>query len=355
MRTKHLFLTTALLVGSLDAAVHAQDLMGIHFDSGILYSIDGSTAAVTAIGSTGIGQAASLDVAPNGKLYAFNAGTPNALFEIDPKTALATQVAPSLGIGFVFEGGLAIAPDGTAYGMSQDDSTDPALFEIDLETGLAEVTVLLAGGNADMNGLAWRIDGKLIGLDRVSNSLLEIDPETGAVNVIAPALGGVGNAGGMSIRGGVGYYNTAATTGSNSLWRFDPFSGEQELIGSFGGAITGTGMAGLVGPGPTIGQPQPLTAGSFSTIQLTGAAPAAVVVFSFSSSTGSSPVPGAGCTSLTYDLGRPRPFATALTNADGDATLVASIPPSAAGLTIFYQAADVSSCTVSNLVQVTLP
>jgi len=97
--------------------------------------------------------------------------------------------------------------------------------------------------------LGWRSDGKLVGLDRVSNSLLTIDPATAVSSVLAPLAPTVGGVGGMTVIADKGYFSTSGpgsvNPGSDSLYAFDAMTGSYSLIGSFLPTITGTGISGL--------------------------------------------------------------------------------------------------------------
>jgi hypothetical protein len=153
-------------VGVLADGVRAGPLLAVDTDNGNLYQVSTSNAALTLVGNTGVPFLADIQFAPNGTLYGFtdSAAANPSLYKINPTTAAATLVGP-LGIGFVFEGGLAFAPNGTAYGSNAGDSGHDQLFTINLTTGAATVIGTLSGSH-DINGLVYRSDGQLIGLDR---------------------------------------------------------------------------------------------------------------------------------------------------------------------------------------------
>lgn len=182
------------------------------------------------------------------------------LYTINPTTAAVAAIGP-LGLPFVFEGGLTFAPDGTAYATNGDSAGNPQLLRINLTTGAATVIATISGGNHDIDGLAFRSDGLLIGLDRETNALLLIDPVTAASSFLAAVPTTIGGVGGLTIDGGVGFYNTSgpggSTPGSNNLYSFNIFTGAPILIGSLAPTITGTGMSGLAA---VPGVPEPGTA-----------------------------------------------------------------------------------------------
>jgi hypothetical protein len=171
------------------------------------------------------------------------------LYRVDANTAHASLVG-YLGLGIVFEGGLAFSPNGTAYGCNGGTANNPQLFTLNLQTGHATIIGTISGGSHDINGLAWRSDGMLVGLDRVSNSLLAINPQTAAsatIAVLSPAIGAIG--GMTTADGNTGYFSTAATAayfpGSDALYSFNLLSGGYSYIGSFPSVIQGTGISGI--------------------------------------------------------------------------------------------------------------
>ena len=170
---------------------------------------------------------------------------------------------PRVDLGFfVYEGGLAIAPDGKAYGANGINQTTPLLFSVDLGSGKAAPIGLVPGAQRDIGGLAWLggQDGMLVGLDRIlPSSLLAINP--GDASLLAPPLPLpphylLGINGGMAILNSsepeqtIGYFTTAGLygdgPGDNSLYGFNPGAGVYGWIGQFDPlVITGAGFGGL--------------------------------------------------------------------------------------------------------------
>jgi hypothetical protein len=227
------------------------NLFGVDFDSGMLFSVSPINASLTPVGFAGA-SFAEIQFAPNGILYGFTAVPTPSLYTINPTTAAVSLIGP-LGSSD-FEGGLAFAPNGSAFGTNGDNASNPQLFSLNLSTGTATVIATISGGAHDINGLAYRGDGKLVGLDRVSNSLLVIDPTTGISSLLAAVPSTVGGVGGMTVLGGVGYYNTAGSgasiPGSNNLYSFNLFTGASTLVGSFASSISDSGLSGLAAPAP---------------------------------------------------------------------------------------------------------
>jgi len=244
------------LVGFIGVPSAFADLVGVDVTTGTLYSVSESNGSLSAIGNTGItGAWADITYAPGGTLYGFtdSAATTPTLYTINPTTAATTPVGP-LNIGFVFEGGLAITPGGVAYGMNTGANSSAGLFNINLSTGVATAIGTVTGAT-DINGLVYRSDGMLIGLDDNTNSLLVINPVTLTSAFLAAVPTSVGAVGGMTIDKGVGYYITAGPSlgGSDALYSFNLFSGASTLVGNLG--LTDGGLSGLAAPMTTVPEP----------------------------------------------------------------------------------------------------
>jgi streptogramin lyase len=238
----------AALAGALAAPRAAQaQLVGVDFDDGTLYAVSITDASVKKLASTeGITSAASLELAPDGKLVCTRAGT-GELFRIDPatgKTTLAGRIAHE-----TFEGGIAFAPEGTMYVSNGGNSGAAELLTVNLATAAWHVVGVLDGGAHDINGLAWRSDGMLVGLDRVTNALLVIDPRTAHTKLLAPVGAKVGGLGGMAVYGGRGYFSTAgpgaSEPGASELYAFDLFTGATARVGPLGAPVSASGLGGL--------------------------------------------------------------------------------------------------------------
>ncbi len=212
-------------------------------DNGELYSLSTSSATLTPVGNTGQGLVADITFGPNDLLYGFSAGASPGLYTINPATAAATVIGP-LGLSFAYEGALAFAPNGTLYGGNANNSTADTLFTINPSTGAAS-TIGTLSGTHDINGMVVRSDGMLVGLDDDGNSLLVINPTTLSYSTLAVLPFSVGNVGGMTMVGSTGYFATANSSGTDSLYSFDPFSGVYSPIGSFTPVPGNDGISGL--------------------------------------------------------------------------------------------------------------
>gem|GEM_PF-1144907 len=253
----HTFLTVALVALALSGAKasRASELVGIDRTSGVLYSVNSSNAAVTTIGSTGVaGEAGFGDIqfSPDGTLYGFTLGPAATLYKINPETAAAAAVG-RLGVS-TYEGGLAFSPNGTAYGLNARGASSDELFTINLKTGASTVIADINASSFDVNGLLYRSDGKLIGIEDFSNSLVVIDPHTGDVTTLASLPFTVGVVGGMTMYNGEAYFSTGYDPGAvglpfgtDSLYSFNPYTGAYSLMGSFSPSFTDSGINGIAG------------------------------------------------------------------------------------------------------------
>lgn len=246
-QAKYFVLVAAVFCTHISAQAQ---LVGVEFNTGRFYvisTVDGSLQLIDDTGITGIG---SLEFNPaDGHVYGFTTGGSATLYRfhfaptLDDVTA---EAVGSLGL-FTFEGGLAFSPNGSPYAVN-GGVTVPALMSLNLGTGGASVISFFANRN-DIGGLGWRSDGMLIGLDSTTNALLAINPATAAVSTIEETIEPVGSLGGMALNGSTGYFITAgplaAIPGSNSLYSFDLFTGEQILIRDYENIIVGNGISGL--------------------------------------------------------------------------------------------------------------
>jgi hypothetical protein len=231
-------------------AALGDNLYGYHYTARDLYSVSETDASVTLIGNTGL-TIGGMELYTDGYLYGISGGSGSTLYRIDPSNAQATEIGP-LGF-FVFEGALAFSPEGILYGTNGGSANDPQLFTVNMETGAGTVIGTISNPPHDVNGLAWRSDGMLVGLDGNTNTLIEIDPATAASSVITALTPSAGNAGGMAVLGDTAYFATGGpvVNGSNELYAFDLFTGEHTLVGGFPeDIITGIGMGGLAAPEP---------------------------------------------------------------------------------------------------------
>ena len=256
MKSVGLRLTLIVCVGasaivSAPAARAAVVLAGVDYASGRVYSIptDGSAPAV--IAQTGINSLGSLERLNDGFFYGVTHESPT-LYRLDPVTFAPTSLGRVLFSSTIYEGAIAQSPSGTVYITNGGNAGAAELLTLDLSTRQAtSVGLFRPGGEADINGLAWRSDGKLIGLDRAGRGLVTIDPASGLATLLQTLPLPIGAVGGLTlVDNSVGYFVTAAPTsispGNNSLYSFDPFTGQAAFVRNFNDVITaGDGFSGL--------------------------------------------------------------------------------------------------------------
>jgi hypothetical protein len=239
---------------------HATGLIALDDVTGNVYSVNKTNAALTQVGSTGLTGAGSLGLSPSNALYTITTGTASSLFAIDPNNNYSSTFIGALNQGFVSEGSMAFSPTGTAYATNGESAGALELFTINLVTGAATVVGTIAGTH-DINGMAWRSDGTLAGIDDDTNSLVTINPTTASLAVVAPLTPTLGAIGDLTVVDGIAYFATAGLTpsgsGSNELWTVNLFTGTDSLVGSFAPTIPDAGISGL-SPAPTVPEPASL-------------------------------------------------------------------------------------------------
>jgi hypothetical protein len=162
----------------------------------------------------------------DGILYGLACTPGNALWVVDPATATATQIGSGLGVGSLFEGGLAFDGE-NLWGVNQGVMNNwKNLIRIDREAGTAVVVGRLGNGDHDMNGLAF-VGGELYGIDRVTNALWHIDrtDPTFSYQVGSAFGGGIS----LGVKGGMaGEYGYADD--SHQIFRVDVSTGAAQVL-----------------------------------------------------------------------------------------------------------------------------
>jgi hypothetical protein len=171
----------------------------------------------------------------------------NTLYRIDMATGQTTAIGP---IGFTDVEGLALASDGTLYGVADAGSGEPTssitdlLIRINTTTGAGSLVGQLglqgqgSSGNLDY-GLAFTADGRLWLSSDVSNQLWEVFPGTGGTRLV----GSTGRTiSGLAARGNE-LYGVSVETGP-SLYRIDTATATATLIGplNVGGVVADAGL-----------------------------------------------------------------------------------------------------------------
>lgn len=241
----------ATLGAAFAGAAHAQ-LYGL-LDDGNLYSVSTTDGSLTVIGPTNRASMAGLEFSPNGKLYYVTTiAESNEFGTINVATGAVSPIGSVLPTQFLFEGALAFAPNGDCYGTNIGGASEAKLIKINPATADAvEIGIMNPpSAQVDINGLAWRSDGVLIGMNRVSASLVTINPVTGKITGSLPGSENMGASGGMtSADGRTGYFVTgndsALNPGSSSLYSVDLYTGQKTLIKNYANNLPGIGFRGL--------------------------------------------------------------------------------------------------------------
>lgn len=247
MRTACLATATLSLFA---AGAGASSLYGISLD-GDLYRL-GTDGSYEMIGSTGLTGVGGLDWV-NGALYAHTGtgGAAGALYSINPATAQAALIG-DLGVSFQYEGAIAYRGDGFAYAIGgRDDGA--GLFDVNLATGAA--TELGTLSLHDINGLAMRSDGALVGFSQLANGLFTIDPSTMQTELLLNVgqVFGQTAIGGMATSDGARAYvvtDTVTISGTPRgawLYEVDLYSGEVSFLVDYGAEL---GITGIAVPAP---------------------------------------------------------------------------------------------------------
>ncbi len=217
-------------------------------DGGAVVEIDPTTGVATPLATPLPGEGLTgIAALPNGRVYVSTADIsgPAQLLEVDAQTGALLAVVGPLSDGAipVILHDLAADPTtGVLYGISigADRATDGfasnALFTIDPATALATYVATPTGLAGGFMAIAFANDGTLWGKVTNSPELYELDKTTGAILstvTLTPALGGLG-------LGNVGddtFYMSecCASIPGNVLYRVDRLTGAATLIGAAGG------------------------------------------------------------------------------------------------------------------------
>lgn len=238
------------------AAAHSQ-LIGIDYDTGTLYDISATTANVSVRALTTLNGAADLAYGPDGRHYAFSSGPNAEWYTLNINNGAKTSIG-GMGLPFLFEGALTFDPNGLGYGTNVGEAENPQMFTINRMTGVSTIVGSIGFLPHDINGMVWRSDGKLAGIDRETNSFVVFTPDGNTVVTVRTYGAGeplLGEVGGMCMYNGEAYFVTggrdSAIPGNNSLYKVNLETGAPTLVGVLNG-ITGTGISGLtVVPEPT--------------------------------------------------------------------------------------------------------
>lgn len=396
-----------LPAGSLAVDVRDATLDALYLGQGVgaskLYVIDASTDSVRLVGDTGLGSQATLHgldflrrdattdafsfpatgsdgkPAPGRLLAAMNLSGSNDtgadhLVELDGTTGYGLVVG-----AFGVDGVEALAFDrhGTLWASVTAAGGDtPGLYTVDPDDGLA--TFYAGLDNAGPNGppgapsggvtaLQFACDGRLFGgtgavtggsgASTTPTGGLPILPGSGPISVKSGPVAGSGGgpiSGGGGPAGGYGAPEDPGAGGATvdeggRLVTIDPVTGYFVYAGNQ--AVSGGDLGGFAFEDacPTLFAPTPGVAGTSNTLAFVGASSEGRVRLFASRSTGTTGVAVPGCGVLSLGLANAKARGTVQADAEGQATFELGIPRGFEGDTVYFQAIDRASCTVSNL------
>jgi hypothetical protein len=229
----------ALLAGTAGAGapvtLYASDVVNRD-----LYKIETDTWTLTHVGFHGVpsGFCGLTYDRDNDALLGITRYTTARLYSIDINTAGATLIG-SLGIGYVYEGGLVFDQErGTLYGANVGSNDDPHIFTVNSSTGAGAIVGRVGAEPHDFAGLVFGQDGELYGLDRETNAIWKIDrddPEGPGTVQIGSGLGsgiGLGPVGGMTADDFGNVYGYASDT--HQIFSIDLATGTGTVLHTFG-------------------------------------------------------------------------------------------------------------------------
>ncbi|HEB52534.1 MAG TPA: hypothetical protein ENI87_04675, partial [bacterium] len=195
----------------LAAPVFAQDMIAVGW-SGSVYALDSYTGATNLLGYGAFGQNAVAHD-DTGGLWSTSRGASGSVYSLtslDPATGAASTAAAN------FSDVRAMESAGGTTLWAIVDGTPDELVTIDVLT--SQVTVIGSTGYTGVQAIA-ALDGVLYGWD-VNFGLLTIDPATGNATDVDPAVGGSGDVQWLARRS-----DGKLVGGHNGLYEIDPSTG----------------------------------------------------------------------------------------------------------------------------------
>ncbi len=332
----------------------AQEIIGLDFYLGDIYSIDPKTGQVRLVGSTGLNQHLWHSMAKDsqGRIVA-GYWDPNAtmsgtgLYEINIATAQANLLLQVSQLNIV---GLAFGPGDILYALHSPATTGSPpyeLYSIDLVSGA--VTLIGSTGQSGIQGLAYG-QGALWGWQIFPGlGLIRIDPITAQVTDVNPAVG-------------AWYWDLAQTLffsdngvlygGFGSLFVIDTVTGVPTYVGYMQGAGFIAGMEFAPNQPPPLALGVMGVSGGMMGAFAAGATPSGDVAF-FRAQGGGGPTPipgGHPCAGFALDLNAGVSFISlARADAQGRAVIGPQFVPPQLPREVRLQALDLTTCRSTNV------
>ncbi len=241
-------------------------------DAGAVVEIDPSTGAATPLATPMPGEGLTgIATLPNGRVYASTSDItgPAQLIEVSAQTGVLLDVVGPLtdDAGPLELHDLTADPTtGVLYGISvgavralEGAGSTNAIFTVDPGTAVVTFVGTPAGLTGGFMAIAFTNDGTLWGKVQNAPELYQIDKSNGAVLatvIVTPSLGGLG----LGNAGDDTFYMSECCTGvpGNTIYRVDRLSGVATLLGSAGGTrrvhdFTVAGTAPSIVEIPTLG------------------------------------------------------------------------------------------------------
>jgi hypothetical protein len=331
----------------------AQEMIGIDFLLGDVFSINAKDGQSVLIGSTGLTQSLWHSMAKDsqGRLFAGYGywNVPHGIYQIDPVTGQATFIVQTSLLGLR---GLAFGPGDVLYGTN--DTTTPLgggpddLVTIDLVTGAT--TIIGPTGLKSLQSLAFG-NGILWGWDTDNVGLVSIDTVTGLATDVNPALED-----NLYLIETLCFSDDGILYGAQgSLWIIDMLTGAPTFVAY----MPPIGLLGGIEFAP--GQPAPFSLGVKGTSGgpmgafAAGATPGGSVAILFAQGGGGPTLIQSGmpCSGNWIDLnGTAALIQVARADAQGKIEIgPAHVPPLRAG-NMRLQALDLTTCATSNVARV---
>jgi hypothetical protein len=212
------------------------DLYTVEFD-GDLFGVDADTGDATFIGNTGLTAPGGLEFEPatNRLLLLRTSGTEHAVYQVNTVDASVLKlydITFPAGVERMFEGSLDFDSSGLIYAANTGSNDDAGLMTIDPLTGQGTYIGEFPGELRDINGMVFRSDGVLVGIENYSSSFVSIN----TTNAVLGFIDGLDSdltdtSGGLTtIDGQTGYLMTSLGV----LHQIDLYTGQTTLIGSNG-------------------------------------------------------------------------------------------------------------------------